>query len=109
MKEILVAVRGNDLGQADVLGGDLADLRGRPDFEAVLDYLQARGYLNIQHSDDEIGFIRLTDKGLTYFEDSRDATSERRWTRGLAIAAIIISIAALCVSALSLWLQWKSL
>lgn len=46
--------------------------------------------------------------GERYRDYLRDKRNDRRWTRGLAIAAIIISIAALCVSALSLWLQWKS-
>ena len=51
----------------------------------------------------------LTDTGERYYDYLRDKRNDRRWTRGLAIAAIIISIAALFVSALSLWLQWKSL
>lgn len=51
---------------------------------------------------------KLTDTGERYRDYLRDKRNDRRWTRGLAIAAIIISIAALCVSALSLWLQWKS-
>lgn len=97
MKEIHAAIRANDAGLVDVMGGDLADLRRRPDFDAVLDYLQARGYLNIQRPDGEIGFVRLTNNGMTYFEDNRDATNERRWNRGLAIAAIIISLLALAL------------
>ena len=39
--------------------------------------------------------IVLTANGKAYFEKRRDHFAERRWTRGLAIAAIIISLFAL--------------
>lgn len=108
MEAISAAARSTDSGLVDVRGDALADLRRRPDFSAVLDYLNARGWVKLHNFDDGPWFVSLTEAGRTYFEDHRDAASERRWTRGLAIAAIVISIAALFVSVLSLWLQWKS-
>ena len=43
------------------------------------------------------------------FETDRDARRERRWTRGLAIAALVISVMSLCIAGLSLYLQYRSL
>lgn len=108
MRRITSVARSNGSGLVDVRGDALGDLRARPDFLPVLNYLNAKGLLKTHCFDDEIWHVSLTAKGKTYFEDARDASRDRRWTRGLAIAAIAISIAALCVSALSLWLQWIS-
>lgn len=83
-------------------------LRSRRDFISVVLLLKARGLLKV--TPDYSGFpfgVSVTDAGMRFFEDSHDIASERRWTRGLAITAIIISIAALCVSLLSLWLQYR--
>ena len=102
MDRIITATRKNDSGLIDIRGNEFVDLRSRPDFEGVLDYLQAKGYLNEHHFDDEIWYVALTDKGLTYFEDNRDASNERRWTRGLAVAALLISIGSLIVSVIAL-------
>lgn len=67
--------------------------------------LKSLGYLVIS-----IDFSQActTDKGYAALDEYRDLRSDRRWTRGLAIVALVISIAALCVSALSLWLQYQS-
>ena len=51
----------------------------------------------------------LTSTGRRYRDYLLRRRNDVRWERGLAIAAIVISIAALCVAVLSLWLQWKSL
>ena len=42
----------------------------------------------------------LSDKGKSELESYRELYKERRWTRGLAVAAIIISVIALVLSLL---------
>lgn len=84
-------------------------LRARKDYLRVMSYLAACGYIRLSYADDDILNIHLCDSALTYFETDRDARRERRWTRGLAIAALIISIASLCIAGLSLYLQYRSL
>ena len=79
----------------DVRGEALADLRQRPDFSIVLDFLHAKGFIETETFDDEVWYVTLTGAGAAYFETDRDVIRERRWTRGLAIAAIIISLCAL--------------
>lgn len=54
------------------------------------------------------GRLIVSDEGRRFLNYLDDKVKDRRWTRGLAMAAIIISVLALCVSVLSLWLQWKS-
>ena len=73
----------------------LETIRLRADFASVIDHLAARGLVEVQPGEDGPYAVVLTDAGMKYFEDDRTARSERRWTRGLAIAAIIISLAAL--------------
>lgn len=80
-----------------------------------VDALRAYGFLRLD-SDPldsprrrKAAWYAVTPDGLRYLYYLDGQRRDRRWTRGLAIAAIIISIAALCVSVLSLWLQWKSL
>ena len=110
-KYMRIFVRLTRLGVVHI-GGDhemLASLRRRDDFDAVLDYLEGAGLVSVFEAADMPPVITLTDDGKTYLERQRDLKSDRRWTRGLAIVAIIISTAALCVSLLSLWLQWQSL
>ena len=79
----------------DVRGEALADLRQRPDFSIVLDFLHAKGFIETETFDGEVWYVTLTGAGAAYFETDRDVIRERRWTRGLAIAAIIISLCAL--------------
>lgn len=79
----------------DVRSEALADLRRRPDFDAVLSYLEAKGLISVDEYDGEPWYVTLAGPGMTYFETDRDVIRERRWTRGLAIAAIIISLCAL--------------
>ena len=87
----------------------LARLRSRADYNRVMGYLSARGYIRLSYGDDEIINIHLCDSAMTYFETDRDARRERRWTRGLAIAALVISVMSLCIAGLSLYLQYRSL
>lgn len=70
-------------------------LRRRPDFDAVLSYLEAKGLISMDEYDTDVWYVTLSGPGTTYFETDRDVIRERRWTRGLAIAAIIISLCAL--------------
>lgn len=70
-------------------------LRRRPDFDAVLSYLEAKGLISVDEYDGVPWYVTLSGPGTTYFETDRDVIRERRWTRGLAIAAIIISLCAL--------------
>ena len=50
----------------------------------------------------------ITGRGKEYYLFTKDRNNERRWTRGLAIAAIVISLAALACSVVSLVVQWQS-
>ena len=84
----------------------IADLRNRKDFNSVLHVLQGLGYCEILWVDCNIPInLHFADKGLTYFETDRDIQSERRWTRGLAIASIAISALSLLLACVSLYLQ----
>ena len=89
---------------------DFSALRARRDFRPVMEYLKARGLLKITPSySGEPARYSLTDAGLRFFEDSKLSASELRWTRGLALASLIVAIVALCISGLSLCLQFLSL
>ena len=71
------------------------DLRSRADFAAVIDYLKSSGLVVVQLEGDRPSRLTLTDDGATYCERQRDAANERRWTRGLAVVALVISLFAL--------------
>lgn len=60
------------------------------------------------HPSNDRSRCELTQSGERYLDYLTDKRNDRRWTRGLAIVALIVSVAALCVSALSLWLQYRS-
>lgn len=78
----------------------LQQLRNRQDYAQVMSLLSARGLAVLRHFDPTLPATRrlfITDVGMRYFEDSADVLSERRWTRGLSIAAIIISLIALAL------------
>lgn len=73
-------------------------LRERKDFHTVLRTLEALGHIRVTWTDTNVPLrIHLTDSGRAYLETSREVKSEQRWTRGLAIAALIISLAALAL------------
>lgn len=73
-------------------------LRKRDDFNSVLSLLEGKGYIQVKRADNGTAFtLHLTDLGYCFFENSDAALSDRRWTRGLAIAAIIISLLALAL------------
>lgn len=91
----------------DVRGEALADLRRRADFDAVLTYLEAKSLISVYEYDGEPWYVTLTGAGTTYFETDRDVIRERRWTRGLAIAALILSVISIGIAGLSLYLQWR--
>lgn len=74
---------------------EMASLARRDDFNTVLDHLCSADYIHLFQASEMAPVITLTDKGKTYLETYRDFISERRWTRGLAIAAIVISLFAL--------------
>ena len=65
-------------------------------FNDTLRYLENAGYLRIDWEERDVACAAvMSKKGLTYFETEHAIKSERWWTRGLAIAALIISLAAL--------------
>lgn len=82
-------------------------LRRRPDFDAVLSYLEAKGLISVDEYDGAPWYVTLSGPGTTYFETDRDVIRERRWTRGLAIAALILSVISIVIAGLSLYLQWR--
>lgn len=91
----------------DVRGEALADLRQRLDFSIVLDFLHAKGFIETETFDGEVWYVTLTGTGAAYFETDRDVIRERRWTRGLAIAALILSVISIGIAGLLLYLQWR--
>ena len=81
-----------------------AELAEREDFVRVIHLLEAQGLVAVTESDKgDVKAVRLTPAGISYFEDSHDARVERLWTRGLAIASIAVSVAALIVSIVALF------
>lgn len=100
MAAFISDVREDSYNLVDLAGGRYEQLRRRRDYDAVLSYLRAAGLVDLLIADDHPVGLRLTDKGMTWFEDTYAANSERRWTRGLAIASIVISVLALAVSIL---------
>lgn len=107
MSRFVRYARENDTTSLDIRDDAFADLRRRPDYTAVLSYLEAKGLINTHEYDDEVWYVTLADRGTTYFETDRDVIRERRWTRGLAIAALILSVISIAIAGLSLYLQWK--
>lgn len=107
MKKLVTYSRDNGYRPIDVHEDALSDLKCRPDFDNVITFLHVKGYLETDVYDGEIWFITLSEKGVSYFEDERDFISERRWTRGLAIAALILSVISIVIAGLSLYLQWR--
>lgn len=74
----------------------IAPLRQRSDFCAVLLVLQGLGYIQIHWANVDHPYrIKLTDSGLAYLESNKSLRKDQRWTRGLAIVAILISLVAL--------------
>lgn len=51
--------------------------------------------------------IHAGDATIAFIQESTEVRRRQRWTRGLAIAAIIISLASLALSCLSLYLQFR--
>ena len=47
----------------------------------------------------------LTDEGQNRLDEKREAGNEKRWTRGLSIIAVLISLASLAVSIITLSAQ----
>jgi len=47
----------------------------------------------------------ITDKGYVLLADYQDLCADRRWTRGLAIAAIILSSVSIVISLMTLWIE----
>ena len=80
----------------------LAALRRQKSFDFTLHYLENAGLISLFEPADIPPIITLTDDGITYLERRRDLIHDRRWTRGLAIAALLISIGSLIVSVIAL-------
>lgn len=78
-------------------------LSHEPNFAYVMRVLYGLGYIQINTPDAKLlSCVCLTASGMAYFENDRLLRSEQLWTRGLAIASIIVSIASLVLAALSL-------
>ena len=73
--------------------------------ESGLQGLVVRTYAGLDSDGFVIGTpddpVHVSDAGLDRLADKRAANADKRWTRGLAIAAIAISVLALSVSVLS--------
>lgn len=95
------------VGYVDLNSAAFASLAEDPDFRRVIRVLIGLGYI-VPNSREPNAMIRvaLTDSGIAYFENARTLRAEQRWTRGLAIASIVVSIASLAVAALSLFLRF---
>lgn len=106
MSILIAEAQKNDSAVVSLQSKAIADLRKRKDFNSVLRVLQGMGYCKILWADCNVPInLHFTDKGLTFFETDKDIQSERRWTRGLAIASIAISALSLLVACVSLYLQ----
>lgn len=81
---------------------ELSKLAARKDFDIVIEHLENIGLVSLFHASDLAPVITVTHSGMSYLERRRDQASERRWTRGLAIAALVISIGSLAVSVIAL-------
>lgn len=95
------------VGYVDLNSAAFSSLAEDPDFRRVIRVLIGLGYI-VPNSREPNSMIRvaLTDSGIAYFENARTLRAEQRWTRGLAIASIVVSIASLAVAALSLFLRF---
>lgn len=107
MRALLSAAEKNGMPLVDSNDPSLAPLRKQRDFARVIEVLTNMGFI----ADDPFGrnppmSYKITHAGSCYFENRAKENSERRWTRGLAIAAILVSIASLGLSGLSLYLQF---
>ena len=92
---VLVGIYRGGVERIQADSPDMTSLNRRADFNAVLDYLCGADLIHLFEASDMSPIITLTDKGKTYLEANRDMIYDRRWTRGLAIAAIVISLFAL--------------
>lgn len=88
----------------------LSKLRQRGDFARAVPVLEGLGLITASRANNgQIYKFTIMPEGMAYFENDRAAREERRWTRGLAIAALVTSILSLASSCLSLFLQALSL
>ena len=91
------------------LDGFAAPEKPTPDAAAALQALELRGYVERLPYYPENTILqrrsawRVTDAGRLALTDYRVERAQMRWTRGLAIAALLISIGSLIVSVLSQW------
>ena len=99
---VLVGIYRGGVERIQADSPEMTSLNRRADFNAVLDFLCGADLIHLFEASDMAPIITLTDKGKTYLEANRDMIYERRWTRGLAIAAILISIGSLIVSVIAL-------
>lgn len=96
MSAILASARTHDDCCARMDDSNLVSLALRKDFDSVISVLEAFGLIAPYRGvNDQIVYIAITSEGRYYFEKQSAESSERRWTRGLAIVAILISLAAL--------------
>ena len=54
----------------------------------------------------ELSGAYITDDGYMALSDYQDQRRERRWTRGLALAALILSIISVTIAGTTLFLQY---
>ena len=71
-------------------------IRSRKDYSQVFDYLASKDFMVVNYADTNTPqAIHLNPAGITFLEDQAAAFSERWWTRGLSIAALIIALISL--------------
>ena len=110
MKAFIETANKRDGFRIDLNLSPAKTLAGRPDFLDVTSVLEGQNHLKTTRAAaGNILEVRLTSQGKCYFETQATETAEKRWTRGLAIAALITSILSLSISGLSLLLQALSL
>lgn len=98
MSVFLAEAQRRDSSSVSLQSDATKSLRERKDFHTVLRTLEALGHIRVAWTDNNIPLrVYLTDSGRAYLENSREIKAEQRWTRGLAIAALIISLAALAL------------
>lgn len=108
MSVFLAEAQRRDSSSVSLQSDATKSLRERKDFHTVLRTLEALGHIRVAWTDNNIPLrVYLTDSGHAYLENSCEIKAEQRWTRGLAIAALIISLASLSISGLSLFLQYR--
>lgn len=104
MREILTRQDANKLIDISKAPDFFANLQGSEDAKNALTYLEAKGFISCSRNpvSHKLLQIRVTEIGATYFEDAEEILNAKRvesiryWiTTGIAVAALITSIASI--------------